>query len=67
MPHPPILRAIRTAVEKLKQAGHNVVPWAPYKHDVPFYLLKELDKADAGTVSGRPYITRLKFESSDIE
>lgn len=61
MPHPPILRAVRTTVEKLKQAGHNVVPWEPYKHDVPFYLLKELDKADAGTVSGSSYHQSAEF------
>ncbi|KAH7029548.1 Acetamidase [Microdochium trichocladiopsis] len=67
LPHPPILRAIKEAVEKLKQAGHNVVPWTPYKHDVPYYLLKELDKADAGadlhrdiSASGEPAIDLIK-------
>jgi amidase len=33
MPHPPVLRAISDAVEKLKAAGHEVVEFKSYHHD----------------------------------
>ncbi|KIX01047.1 uncharacterized protein Z518_10113 [Rhinocladiella mackenziei CBS 650.93] len=33
MPHPPVQRALRTTVDKLKMAGHEaVVDYKPYKH-----------------------------------
>jgi Asp-tRNA(Asn)/Glu-tRNA(Gln) amidotransferase A subunit family amidase len=33
-PHPPVTRAIKQIVEKLKQKGNvEVVDWKPYKHD----------------------------------
>jgi amidase len=32
MPHPPVLRAIDEAVEKLKAAGHEIVEFKPYDH-----------------------------------
>ncbi|EXJ79411.1 hypothetical protein A1O3_08913 [Capronia epimyces CBS 606.96] len=42
MPHPPILRAMKSAVEKLKLAGHEVVEFKPYRHqhawDITFPL-----------------------------
>lgn len=31
-PHPPMLRALKTAVEKLKAAGVKVVNWEPFDH-----------------------------------
>ncbi|OAL21018.1 hypothetical protein AYO20_11442 [Fonsecaea nubica] len=32
MPHPPVQRALKMAVDKLKHAGHEVVEFKPYKH-----------------------------------
>lgn len=32
-PHPPIIRALQFAKEKLIAAGIKVVDWEPYKHD----------------------------------
>lgn len=32
-PHPPIIRALKYAKEKLMAAGIKVVDWEPYKHD----------------------------------
>ncbi|KIW80464.1 hypothetical protein Z517_07080 [Fonsecaea pedrosoi CBS 271.37] len=32
MPHPPVQRALKMAVDKLKQAGHEVIVFKPYKH-----------------------------------
>jgi amidase len=32
MPHPPVLRAIDEAVEKLKATGHEIVEFKPYDH-----------------------------------
>ncbi|EXJ82756.1 hypothetical protein A1O3_06571 [Capronia epimyces CBS 606.96] len=32
MPHPPVRRALRETVDKLKAAGHEIVDFKPYKH-----------------------------------
>ncbi|OAG42120.1 hypothetical protein AYO21_03574 [Fonsecaea monophora] len=32
MPHPPVQRALKMAVDKLNQAGHEVIEFKPYKH-----------------------------------
>lgn len=32
MPHPPILKALDDAVDKLKAAGHEIVEYKPYQH-----------------------------------
>lgn len=57
-PHPPVLRALRSAVDKLRAAGVKVVEWEPYDHQRghamlgPFYFpgggkryLAEFDKS----------------------
>ncbi|KAK2027471.1 amidase [Colletotrichum zoysiae] len=31
-PHPPVLRALQMAAEKLRKSGINVVDWEPYNH-----------------------------------
>lgn len=31
-PHPPVIRALRETVEKLKAAGHEVIEWDTTKH-----------------------------------
>ena len=32
-PHPPIIRALQYAKERLMAAGIKIVDWKPYKHD----------------------------------
>ncbi|KAJ1325450.1 Amidase [Microdochium nivale] len=63
MPHPPILRAVRSSVDALRAAGHNVVPWKPYKHDEAYELIGKIFNADGGvdlrrdiSASGEPAI-----------
>ncbi|KAF4434492.1 general amidase [Fusarium acutatum] len=41
-PHPPVLRALRYAVEKLKTAGTNVVDFEPYNHQEGMELISRL-------------------------
>lgn len=50
LPHPPILRGIETVVSTLKQNGHSVIPWTPYKHDFGFNLINGIYAADGNTV-----------------
>ncbi|KAL6242382.1 hypothetical protein RBB50_010521 [Rhinocladiella similis] len=38
-PHPPIARAVREVVERLKQAGHEVVEWDARDHEPAYYDL----------------------------
>lgn len=60
-PHPPITRALKEAVDTLKNAGHEVVEWKfPYQKDV-LYLAEKVFGADRGKeiletckVSGEP-------------
>lgn len=63
LPHPPILRGIETVVRTLKNAGHNVIPWTPYKHDYAVDLINNIYASDGGTdvfatlaASGEPAI-----------
>ena len=37
-PTPPVRRALRETVEKLKHAGHEIVDWEPIDHDVGVQL-----------------------------
>jgi amidase len=39
MPTPPITRALKETVEKLKHAGHEVIQWEPTGHVEGFQLL----------------------------
>lgn len=50
LPHPPALRAVRTVVDKVQQAGHTVVPWEPYKHRYAVDLVNNIYASDGGTV-----------------
>jgi amidase len=66
LPHPPILRGIRTVVQKLQEAGHTVVPWEPYKHDEALSILGKVYAADGGAdirsvleASGEPNIPNI--------
>lgn len=47
-PHPPVLRALRTAVDKLKAAGIRVVEWKPYNHQRGLDILASLCFPDGG-------------------
>lgn len=39
-PHPPVLRAMKEVVDKLKAAGDvEVVEWTPYKHDLAWEII----------------------------
>ncbi|KAF2795688.1 amidase [Melanomma pulvis-pyrius CBS 109.77] len=48
-PHPPILRALRTVVERLKGVeGVEIVEWKPYKHDLAWTIISSLYFCDGG-------------------
>lgn len=47
-PHPPVLRALRTAAEKLRAAGVRVVDWEPYDHQRGWDIMAPLYFADGG-------------------
>jgi len=51
MPHPPITRGIDIVVSTLKQNGHTVVPWTPYKHAFASDLINSIYTCDGGTVT----------------
>ncbi|SPO07361.1 probable Acetamidase [Cephalotrichum gorgonifer] len=67
LPHPPILRALKTVQEKLSAAGHSVSAWEPYKHPFAVDLANRVYAADGGTdifaalsLSGEPAIPNIK-------
>ncbi|KAK7728711.1 hypothetical protein SLS63_006572 [Diaporthe eres] len=47
-PHPPVLRALRTAVDKLRATGIRVVEWGPYNHQQGLDILASLSFPDGG-------------------
>ncbi|ROW08723.1 hypothetical protein VPNG_06439 [Cytospora leucostoma] len=47
-PHPPVLRALGTAVEKLRAAGVRVVDWEPYDHQRGWDIIAPLYFTDGG-------------------
>lgn len=47
-PHPPITRALRLVVDKLKDAGVEIVEFAPYYHDEAWSILSSLYYVDGG-------------------
>jgi len=49
LPHPPILRGIQTVVDAMKEKGHTIVPWKPYKHDFAVNLINGIYASDGGT------------------
>ncbi|TGO86798.1 hypothetical protein BPOR_0275g00010 [Botrytis porri] len=66
LPHPPILRGIKKVVDTLKQNGHQVFEWKPYKHDHAQNLLDKIYSSDAGkdirtdlSASGEPPIPNI--------
>ncbi|KAI1484056.1 amidase [Daldinia eschscholtzii] len=48
LPTPPVTRALRHAVEKLKAAGHEVVEWSPEDQGEGIKLLGRMFVADGG-------------------
>ncbi|KAF5573256.1 glutamyl-tRNA(gln) amidotransferase subunit A [Fusarium pseudoanthophilum] len=66
LPHPPILRAIQTVVDKLSEAGHTVLPWEPYRHSYAHDLANSIYASDGGVdifstlnASGEPAIPNI--------
>ncbi|KAF5872640.1 putative acetamidase protein [Botrytis fragariae] len=66
LPHPPILRGIKKVVDTLKENGHQVFEWKPYKHDHAQDLLNKIYSSDAGqdirtdlSASGEPPIPNI--------
>ncbi|KAI9733086.1 MAG: hypothetical protein M1834_003633 [Cirrosporium novae-zelandiae] len=62
-PHPPIIRALREVVEKVKNVpGVEVVDWKPYKHDLAWDIISALyfpdgaqQESEAIDASGEPW------------
>ncbi|KAG9946396.1 acetamidase, partial [Aureobasidium melanogenum] len=48
MPTPPVRRALKHAVDKLQQAGHEIVEWKPELHSEAVELLAQFFVADGG-------------------
>jgi amidase len=44
-----VLRAVQTVIDKVKEAGHTVTPWEPYKHDHAVDMIGKIYTADGGT------------------
>ncbi|APA13135.1 hypothetical protein SS1G_14033 [Sclerotinia sclerotiorum 1980 UF-70] len=66
LPHPPVLRGIKTVIDALKKNGHEVFKWTPYKHDHAQNLINAIYGADAGkdihgvlSASGEPAIPNI--------
>ncbi|GAB7356939.1 hypothetical protein MBLNU459_g7784t1 [Dothideomycetes sp. NU459] len=65
-PHPPILRGIEKVSSVLKENGHKVVPWEPYRHPYAVDLIQGIYAADGGkdihaalAASGEPAIPNI--------
>ncbi|KAF2638234.1 amidase [Massarina eburnea CBS 473.64] len=48
LPTPPVTRALKETVEKLKRAGHDIVEWDPSLHAQGLSILERLFVADGG-------------------
>ncbi|KAI0802263.1 amidase [Xylaria sp. FL0064] len=48
LPTPPVTRALRHTVDKLRAAGHELIDWSPEDHDVGTKLLGRMFVADGG-------------------
>ncbi|CAG7976886.1 unnamed protein product [Penicillium salamii] len=48
-PYPPILRGIDEAVAKLRENGHTLIPWRPYKHAYAQRFVRIMYTADGNT------------------
>lgn len=66
-PHPPIQRAMKTAVAKLNAAGIKTVDWQPYKHEQGIRIINDLFYPDGAATqiqalksSGEPWLPLTK-------
>ncbi|RDL29709.1 Uncharacterized protein BP5553_10689 [Venustampulla echinocandica] len=66
-PHPPMQRAMRSAVEKLRAAGIRTVDWEPYKHQHGMRIINDLFYPDGAATqiaaleeSGEPWLPLTK-------
>ncbi|KAL2808217.1 amidase signature domain-containing protein [Aspergillus granulosus] len=66
LPHPPVLRAVQTVVDRLSKAGHTILPWEPYKHPYAVDLANRVYASDGGVdifaalnASGEPAIPNI--------
>lgn len=66
LPHPPVLRAVQTVVDRVRQAGHTAVAWQPYRHAHATELIERACTADGGLdvlrtldASGEPLVRNL--------
>ncbi|KAH7140245.1 amidase signature domain-containing protein [Dactylonectria estremocensis] len=66
LPHPPIIRSVKTVVDTMQKAGHTVIPWEPYKHPYANDLINRVYTSDGGKdvfgtldASGEPAIPNL--------
>lgn len=64
LPHPPVLRAVQTVVDKVKEAGHMVTPWEPYKHSDAVDMIGKIYTADGGTVGSLLNNGMVKYSAS---
>ncbi|KAI3339038.1 amidase [Ustulina deusta] len=48
LPTPPVTRALRHTVEKLRAAGHELIDWSPEDHEQGAQLLDRMFVADGG-------------------
>jgi amidase len=67
MPHPPILRGIQTIITVLRQAGHTIVEWQPYKHKYASNLSSIALFADRGAAIRRALASSDEPLISNIE
>ncbi|RDW87467.1 amidase-7 [Coleophoma crateriformis] len=67
-PHPPVTRAMKELVEKLKKSGNvEIVDWKPYKHDEAWEIIANLYFSDGASqesaainASSEPWMTLTK-------
>jgi amidase len=50
MPTPPVIRALKETVDKLKKAGHELVEWDPKLHPTALELLVSMSYNDIKVV-----------------
>ena len=68
-PHPPVLRALNAMADRLRSVpGIEIVPWAPYKHDLAWNIISSMYFCDGGAeetaaiaASGEPWLPLSNF------
>ncbi|KAL2861175.1 amidase signature domain-containing protein [Aspergillus lucknowensis] len=74
MPTPPVTRALKETVDKLKTAGHEIVTWAPTEHQDLVQTLARMFVADGGKSvrkllepTGEPFRPEMKMYEDATE